>query len=847
MPIYTIKTPSGHELDINADSEADAVTGAEQWYQQNVTGKTDTSVTGALSKGASDLVSGVGKTIKEYVAPDAGKKVQDAATAIADPKYKSATEGFSHPEDGADKHLLGRDWSKLPRAVVEQAPGLAVDVATQVALKRLGPLAQILGGMTSFGLRTAGNEAQKRATTRTGDENTTPTFEDKVVGGGSTLAQAGLNQFGLSKITNPARVAETGLKGVAQAGGNVVKGALAEGATNAAQGAISDVAAGAPVDPHAALDNAILGTAGGGVFSGARGAKDAAAAVRFRGADYGEHTQMAANRVLDKVEKSSDLEHPETAYKAVSSAIADTNNELSAAAKTITNPSPETSNALKRAAAGEALSTKELAAIDAEGNESLSSLARQSSSLAQLTDKGSYDSSSERFAGGVGEKIRRLAKAHPFAAVGASVLPHIAQNGFTGLDSLAASVPGMLEAASVGVLGYKGLKAIEKGIGVQSPARTFAEKFGDGSGNVRPDVALNQSPTGPKVTPQNSLTPAQPWGPVADKPERFKPDIIDPGIAKIVEKIQNTKRRDTSREAMPLLRQLAEQNKPAIGAPGPDVSAMNEQVKSALLMASARRKIEGQRQAEEEAAASPMINEQGGLDAVRNPAMGKRANELISAAAALARLRRQPEEQEAPPTAPEPQPTAPSNYYDRLNADLARGSVSPFKVSDPARAKQFDGELLNEQRMRTPEDRRREWETLGFKTAPREQVQDTFTLPESPYWHLDPTEASHKILADAMSGPKDVRHPERYRASTERRLKGEEDIYSNISSALSSVKERGDFHKYLSALWGSDSPEVVSKVRDQMLTEFPQHAATINKHLNEEAIKGLWKAPKKKK
>jgi hypothetical protein len=841
MPIYTIKTPSGHELDINADSEADAVAGAEQWYQQNVTDKTDTSVTGALTKGASDLVSGVGKTIKEYVSPDAGKKVQETAAKVADPKYKSATDGFSHPEDGADKHFLGRDWSKLPRALVEQAPGLAVDVASQLALKRLGPLAQVLGGMTSYGLRTAGNEAQKRATTRTGDENAAPTLEDKVVGGGSTFAQAALNQIGLSKITNPARVAETGIKGVAQAGANVAKGALAEGATNAAQGAISDLAAGAPVDTHAALDNAVLGAAGGAAFSGARGAKDAAAAVRFRDADYGTHTQMAANRVLDKVSKSSDLEHPETAYKAVSAAIEDTKNELSAAAKNISNPSPETGNAIKRAAAGEALSTKELAAIDAEGNESLSSLARQSSALSQLTDKGSYDSSSERFAGGLGEKIRRLAKAHPFAAVGASALPHIAQNGFTGLDTLAASVPGMLEAASVGVLGYKGLKAIEKGIGVQSPARTFAEKFGDGSGNVRPDVMLNQSPTGPKVTTQDSLTPAQPWGPVADKPERFKPDIIDPGIAKIVEKIQNTKRRDTSREAMPLLRKLAEQGKPA-EAPGMDAGALNEDIKGMLLMASARRKMAGQKQAEAEAAASPLINEQGGLEAVRNPAMGKRANEIISAANALRKLREVPErESSEAPTVPQP---SPSSYYERLNADLARGSVTPFKVADPARARQFDDEMRRAEQMRSPEERNREWETLGFKSAPSE---DTFTLPESPYWHLDPTEASHKILADAMSGPKDVRHPERYRASTERRLQGEEAIYSNISSALSSVKERGDFHKYLSALWGSDSPEVVAKVRDQMLTEFPQHAATIHKHLNDEAIKGLWKAPKKKK
>jgi hypothetical protein len=61
------------------------------------------------------------------------------------------------------------------------------------------------------------------------------------------------------------------------------------------------------------------------------------------------------------------------------------------------------------------------------------------------------------------------------------------------------------------------------------------------------------------------------------------------------------------------------------------------------------------------------------------------------------------------------------------------------------------------------------------------------------------------------------------------------------------VQERGDFHKYLSALWGSDSPEVVQQVRQHMLAEFPQHTGTINKHLSDEAIKGLWTKPKKKK
>jgi hypothetical protein len=109
--------------------------------------------------------------------------------------------------------------------------------------------------------------------------------------------------------------------------------------------------------------------------------------------------------------------------------------------------------------------------------------------------------------------------------------------------------------------------------------------------------------------------------------------VLDPGIAKIVEKIQRQKQQQTAREAMPLLRQLAEQNKPAPeAAPGPDANAMNEQVKAAhcsWLPLEGRSKDSDRRKPKPHA--SPMVQEQGGLEAVSNPAMGKRAQELISA------------------------------------------------------------------------------------------------------------------------------------------------------------------------------------------------------------------------
>jgi hypothetical protein len=177
MPAFTIELPNGKRLDVEADDENAALTGAQGWYKQNVTDKTDTSATGALTQGMTDAVSGLGKTVKEYINTDAGNAIQGAAAASANPKYKSAYEGFANPEDGADKHFMGLGWSNAPRALLEQVPSLAVDVGTQMLLKKLGigGIGRTIGGMLTFGARTAGNEAQKRATARTGDEGAEPT------------------------------------------------------------------------------------------------------------------------------------------------------------------------------------------------------------------------------------------------------------------------------------------------------------------------------------------------------------------------------------------------------------------------------------------------------------------------------------------------------------------------------------------------------------------------------------------------------------------------------------------------------------------------------------------------
>lgn len=570
MPVFTIETPNGKHLDIEADDQDAALAGANHWYEQNVTSKTDTSLTSALSQGAADTIHGIGKTVQEYISPYAGNAIEGAGSSLAAPKYRSATEQFSHPDDGPENHFMGRDWSKLPRALVEQTPGAAADVAATLLTKRFGPIGQALAGAGSYALRTMGNEAQKRATARTGDTNATPTAEDKAIGAGSTFAQAALNQLALGKVLNPTKVAGVGASGIAKAAKNVAAGAVAEGATNAAQDAISQAAStvgtkdGLNIDPHSLVDNAIIGVAGGGLLGSPRGVKDAITSARFRnvGGDLAPASAAAANRLVEKAGSSEALQSPKDAFKATSAAHADTVRELAQAASGLRKLQPvpvDADNALHRAAQGRDLSTSDLTAIDnldGDASSPVKALAKQATILARLKSKGSFNEGSERFSGGVSEKVRNFVTGNPLTSGGVYAGVNALTTGLDGLSTALASH------ALPAVGTYAALRSVERAMGLTSPARTFAEKFGDGGEtSVRPEVPqaspVPQSPTGPKVTPQNSLTAPQPWGPVAPKPERFKPDMLESNIGKIVEKLQNQKRRDTVQEAMPLLRQLA--------------------------------------------------------------------------------------------------------------------------------------------------------------------------------------------------------------------------------------------------------------------------------------------------
>ena len=505
------------------EAEIDSYVAAEGTTPEALRGEqTDTSLSGAVRQGASDIASGVGSTLKHFTgAADAADVAKGVGAELKKDGYQSASAEFA-------KTL---DPTLIPRGLVEQLPGLATDVLSATALGKLtkfaklgAGLGRVAGGVGSFGARTLGPEAEARAAYRTGDANATPTDEDKTYAVGSTGVQALINQAGLSRFLSPRAVTGVGAKGVAQSAARVGEKALAEGITETAQDVVSQTGQtintpkGLDINPQQALAGGVLGAAGGGTFATARGAKDAMAAVRMR--DLGGFEAQATrvgNRLTDKVGGDSADLGAKSSYTAIRDVQSDLNNEITQAARGQTL-STEASNAIKRAKAGKELNDTDVAAVDTTPPD-LADLVKQAHALTVLKRIGVFDSKSQRFAGGPSERVRKFVMHHPTFSM-KYFLPGAGAGAGLGAmsgDALMGALPGIGTAAAIGAAGYGGAKFAENLLGLSNPARTFAEKFADGTTPVRlPPPQTIRSPMGsvPRVA---QTQPAQPWGPAPTK------------------------------------------------------------------------------------------------------------------------------------------------------------------------------------------------------------------------------------------------------------------------------------------------------------------------------------------
>jgi hypothetical protein len=620
----------------------------------------------AVVHGVSDVVRGVGKTLKDYgLAPDAGKAVEAAGdnAAALTPNYESATDRFLHPKAG-DTTVAGLGVGSAPRAVVENAPGIATDL-TGVMLGQklggaLGPLGRLaggaIGGIGSYVLRSAGSRAEADAAKRTGDANATPASEDLTRAALTTGAEGAVGQIGLGRIINPGPVTAAGVRGAAQALKKLAGTAATEGAVGGAQNVVGQVGdtiatpGGVSVDPREAAGAAALGAGTGVAFGGPRAVRDTVNSGRLAGfgGDGDPAARTAATRIVQRAGSVDALNDPKAALSAVRDAHAEVNNELSTASSALEAElkgsgglSPDASNAILHAQKGHSLTDADLAAIDSAGQgtqngSAVSALAREAQTFTKLKGMGDYDESTGRFAGGItnalGKEIR-LYKSPLAYGTGALL-------SAAGLSGDAATLMNYSPHAAAALAGvYGGARLADKALGLRSPAHTFAERFYDPSTQLRPTApaapaapAAPQRPTGPLVPPAPT-----PWG--APPPQQTSPSAppgFGPLLMAYVQQANRQTRQQASAakaaagqaqaqrvlQAQALVARLAAQNKPAPVAPAASTDA--QQIASAAKvatplmrslqrMADLKQKTIGAQSADAVASSSPLILDNGGL------------------------------------------------------------------------------------------------------------------------------------------------------------------------------------------------------------------------------------------
>jgi hypothetical protein len=510
MPVFTIETPSGKKLDIEAADETAAIKGAQEWEGAN-TGLTSTG--NAVRQGAANVVSGLGETLKQYgpeVLQSTAEKLKGAGASIAPDNYQSAPI--------VDKQ--GVHLGNVPNAVAEAAPGMATGIGAAKLMP--GPWwAKLLAGAGTYAATSLGGKAKERAAARTGDEAAEPNTSDKAVAGLTMIPEAALGALGISRfLPGAGRVAGTGLQGVAQSGRQLLTTAGIETGVGAGQNIVSQVGrtAGTPgglsVDPiEVANSAATQGVTGAGLAAPKFG-RDVGGAVKYREAGEGNNAQ-AYTDVANRMQTLADgrLSSPRVGAQALTDAITDVKTELRAARAGIpaATMSPELGNALKRAALGKKLNEDDHLVVEQQAGPTLGALVRQSSALANLKSMGTLRNG--RFTGGVSAPLERSVRAlqNPIGAGAAGAISAL------GLGS--ANMAAMFTAApaALGAIGgvYGGARLIDRFTGNRSPVNRFVQKFAENAVAPRPNIA---APRGAMPPPPQQQPPAPPPGPQGPPP-----------------------------------------------------------------------------------------------------------------------------------------------------------------------------------------------------------------------------------------------------------------------------------------------------------------------------------------
>jgi len=258
--------------------------GISKHYKAQPKKERDTSFSSALSQGAADALTGLGKTAEAAGWDTTSQVLGAVAQPLQRPDYERASEGFSKPKEG-DFTIGGYAPGYIPRMVVEGAPGMAADIgATAVGTAVGGPVVGAIAGAGSYGAREAGRSIEKVA----GNNNRSlkdATTQDIVQGVGTTAAESVVNQIGLKGVKVPMLPKVEGILGqtaktTGQAAVQTGTAMLKEGGTEAGQEIINQVGTGigtekgVNMDWDAVVASGAAGGATGGAIRGAGAARD---------------------------------------------------------------------------------------------------------------------------------------------------------------------------------------------------------------------------------------------------------------------------------------------------------------------------------------------------------------------------------------------------------------------------------------------------------------------------------------------------------------------------------------------------------------------------------------------
>jgi hypothetical protein len=661
----------------------------------HLTGEADkpSGPSAGLAHGLAAGMKGVSSTLKHFAGVET-PALNDMAAA-AEPENYHGAEILPEGSHWYDPRTY--NYKAIPQAVAEAAPGMATDIAAAKVASKLPVIGKVAGpvtGIASYLLRTRGDAAKRDAEIRTGSPDAQPETQDLVRSAATGVAESIPQAIGIGRFLPGGKTSQTASQALAKLG---ITG-VTEGGAGAASNAISQAGAtigtpsGLKVDPNEVASAGLTS----GITGGALAVPGAAGEVRSarKYAPFHGENQQATEAMVSRVNKEAEggsLKNVKTSFEALRTADEGVRDELKAAVKPLKGSlDQDTAAALKNAGKGRTLTDADLQTIEANTTPDVAFLARQAHVASLIKKQGDFGAG--RFVGGTANAVEKHIRAlqNP---IGAGVSAGLGAAGLGGhAASLFAYGPQTLAAIAGG---YAGLRLLDRATGSRSPMASLAERFQTSTAPTRlpapvvPEAPRPTSgPTGPNVEFNPGVanggtllaTGQSPWKAPAEPAKPFDVSAVHDDLRG---QLLMASRR----------RQIMEQNAPAAPAPL-DANAANTQVKAALESFSARQKWAARRAAMGIAEDSPLVQDNGGLDLLGTKGVGKEMSALVSAARAHQALMRPREEAEgaapqmpsppitpdapvAPPAGPTPRPNIPA-----LLARLA--AAQHGDVPDPA-------------------------------------------------------------------------------------------------------------------------------------------------------------------